>query len=105
MGAINRGRCESHVVYAYLMKTVLLGPFTPSVSVTLRQLCDDNNNAILIENSGVTPEWYCDIFSTDSFVFNENSIASVIAECKRTLMVCSHCPTPRPIQTPTQNGL
>ena len=47
---------------------------------TLQQLSDDTCNSVLIENSGVTPEWGCNLFSSDSTDFNENIIASVIAE-------------------------
>ena len=54
------------------------GPFTSEL--TLRQLCDDASDTILIENIGGAPEWSCNPFSSDSIVFNENSIASVIAE-------------------------
>ena len=47
---------------------------------TLQQLCDDACDSVLIENNGVTPEWGCNLFSSDSTDFNENKIASVIAE-------------------------
>ena len=50
---------------------------------TLQQLCDDTSNTVLIENNGVTPEWGCNPFSSDSIVFNENSMASVITVLKR----------------------
>ena len=46
----------------------------------LRKLCDDTSDPVLIENNGVTPELGCNPFSSDSIVFNENSIASIIAE-------------------------
>ena len=46
----------------------------------LRQLCDDGSDTDLIENNGVAPEWRCNLFSSDSIVFNENSITSVITE-------------------------
>ena len=46
----------------------------------LWQLCDGACDAVLIENIGVAPEWGCNPFSSDSIVFNENSIASVIPE-------------------------
>ena len=39
-----------------------------------------NKSATTLENNGVTPEWGCNPFSSNSIVFNENSIASVIAE-------------------------
>ena len=47
---------------------------------TLQQLSDDTCNSVLIENNGVTPEWGCSLFSSDSTDFNENIIARVIAE-------------------------
>ena len=34
---------------------------------TLRQLCDDAYNFVLIEISGVAPEWFCNPFSSDCF--------------------------------------
>ena len=43
-------------------------------------LFDDASHSILIENNGVAPDWACNLFSSDSIVFNENRIASVIAE-------------------------
>ena len=46
----------------------------------LQQFCDDASDTVLIENSGVTPEWGCNPFSGDYIVFNENSIACMIAE-------------------------
>ena len=46
----------------------------------LRQLCDEACDSVLIENNGVTPEWVCNLFSSDSTDFNENRVASVIAE-------------------------
>ena len=33
---------------------------------TLRQLCNDACNSVLIENNGVAPEWGCNLFSSDS---------------------------------------
>ena len=47
---------------------------------TLRQLCDDVSDTVLIENNRVAPEWGCNPFSNDSIVFNKNIIASIIAE-------------------------
>ena len=43
-------------------------------------LFDDASHSVLIENNGVAPDWACNLFSSDSIVFNENRIASVIAE-------------------------
>ena len=42
---------------------------------TLRQLCDDASDTVLIENNGVTSDWGCNYI-----VFNENSIPSVITQ-------------------------
>ena len=41
----------------------------------LRQLCDNPSNSLLIENNGVTPDWGCNPFSSDTVVFNEKRIA------------------------------
>ena len=46
----------------------------------LRQLYNDASDTVLIENNEVAPDWGCNPFSSDSIIFNENSIASVIAE-------------------------
>ena len=48
------------------------GRFTPSVSVNAPTTLG------YIENNGVAPDWGHSLFSSDSIVFNENSIASVI---------------------------
>ena len=44
-----------------------------------RQHCDDACDSVLIENNRVAPEWSCNPFSSNSTVFNENRITSVIA--------------------------
>ena len=49
----------------------------------LQQLCDNTSNIALIENNRVVSDWVCNPFSSDSIVFNENSIASVITVLKR----------------------
>ena len=54
---------------------------------TLRQLCDGISDTVLIENNGVTPEWGCNPFWMDCIVFNQSSIASVIAVLMLTLSV------------------
>ena len=46
---------------------------------TLGQLSNDASDSVLIENNGVAPEWGCNPFSSDSIVFIENRIASVVA--------------------------
>ena len=59
------------------------------------QLCDDTRDTVLIENNGVTQKWVATPFWSDSIVFHENTIASIITDadawCKRALMVYSHC--------------
>ena len=45
-----------------------------------RQLGYDASDSVLIENNGVTPDWDCNQFSSDTDVFNENRIASIITE-------------------------
>ena len=46
---------------------------------TLRQLCNDTSDSLLIENNGVAQEWDSNPFSSDYIVFNENRITSVNA--------------------------
>ena len=60
----------------------------------LRQLCDDASNSVLIENNGVTPEWGCNPFLSDSQLFSMRKVSlaslqncrSANAWCKRVLM-------------------
>ena len=52
----------------------------------LQQLCDEASDTAVIENNGVIPELDCNPFSSDPVVFNENSIASVIAELPQSLL-------------------
>ena len=51
------------------------------------QCCDDTCDSVLIENKRIAPEWDCNSFSSDSTVFNENRITSVIAALMLTLGV------------------
>ena len=44
----------------------------------LQQLSDDISNTVLIENNGVAPDWSCNPFSSDTVVFNEKRITSII---------------------------
>ena len=37
--------------------------------------CDDASDTAVVENNGVTPEWGCNPFSSNSIIFNENSIS------------------------------
>ena len=80
---------SSSVLYALfsIFFLRLQGPFTPSVRSILQQLCDDASDTVLIENYGVTSDGVCNPFSSDSIVFNENSIASIIAALMPTLGV------------------
>ena len=45
----------------------------------LRQLCDGTSNTVLIENNGVAGKWIATPFLSNSIVFIENSITSLIA--------------------------
>ena len=47
---------------------------------TLWQLCNDASNTVLIKSNGVAWKWVATPFSTDSIVFNEKNIASVVIE-------------------------
>ena len=55
---------------------------------TLPQLSDDASNTVLIESNGVPPEWSYNQFSSNSIVFNENIIASMIAELSQHRRRC-----------------
>ena len=66
------------------MKFSSLGPV---YTKRQRQRCDDACDSVLIENNGVTPEWVCNPFSSDSTVFNKNRIASIITALTLTLGV------------------
>ena len=46
--------CCAHFFSIFFLH--LQGPFTPSVSSTLRQFCEDASDTVLIENYGVTPD-------------------------------------------------
>ena len=52
--------------------------FTPNISIKAATTLA--MTLVLIENSGVTPEWSCNPFSSDSIVLNVNTITSAIAE-------------------------
>ena len=62
-----------------------LGPFTPNIK---SQLCNDASDSAVIENNRVTTEWDCNPFSSDSIVFNENSITRIIAVSSLTKCKC-----------------
>ena len=46
----------------------------------LQQLSNDVSDSVLIENNGVTLEWGCNLFSSNSTDFNEDRITSITAE-------------------------
>ena len=46
---------------------------------------DDARDTVLIENNGVTPKWVATPFWSDSIVFSENSITSVMGELSQQL--------------------
>ena len=62
------------------------GPFTPSVSVNvattlqLLVILTITSYFVLTENNGVAKKWVATPFWSDSIVFNESRIASIIAE-------------------------
>ena len=68
---------------------VVLGPV---YTKRQRQLCNDASNSVPIENNGVTWKWVVTLSWSGSIVFNENSIARVIAAlsqhwwCKRAIL-------------------
>ena len=53
----------------------------------LPQLCNDASTTVLIENNRVLSELGCNPFSSDPIVFNENSIAGIVAALTLTLGV------------------
>ena len=46
------------------------------------KFCNGTFDSLLIENNDVTPDYSCNPFSSDSVVFNEKRITSVIASCR-----------------------
>ena len=52
-----------------------------------RQRCNEASDTALIENNGVTPKWVATPFWSDSIVFNENSIASIVTALTLRLSV------------------
>ena len=51
-----------------------------------RQRCNDASNTYLIENSGA-PEWGCNPIWSESIVFNERNVDSILAALTLTLNV------------------
>ena len=52
-----------------------------------RQLYDDASDSVLIEHNGVTPDWGCNTFSSNTVVFKDNRITSVMAKFAAALML------------------
>ena len=67
------GRAWSIVIVLTMRMLVhSYGPFTP--------IWDNDSDTVLIENNGVAPDWGYNPFLSNSIVFNEDGIASIIAE-------------------------
>ena len=62
----------------------LLGPV---YTVCQHQCCNDASDTALIEDNEITAEWSGNPFSMDTVVFNESSIASVVAALTPMLSV------------------
>ena len=59
---------------------ILFGALLDQASASmLQQLWDDVSDSLLIENNGVASEWGCNPFWSNCIVFNQTSMASVIA--------------------------
>ena len=54
------------------------------------QCCDDASSTVLIENNGVTWKWAATLLWSGSIVFNEKSMASIIAEIFMELHISRH---------------
>ena len=61
------------------LEGIFVSSLGPIYTKRQRERCDDACDCVLIENNRVASEWVCNPFSSDSTVFNENRIASVIA--------------------------
>ena len=85
---IENCRCEwnSHF-HVYIKQWSIRVRLHQASASMLRQLCDDACNFVFIENSGVAQKWVATPFWSDSIVFNENRIASVITALMLTLGV------------------
>ena len=71
--------------------------FHPAAASMLRQRCDDASSTVLIENSQITWKWVAAPIWRYSIVFNENSIASIIAALTLTLGVNESLDVPRKV--------
>ena len=74
---ISAVRCTLHLVWS----------LRPIYTKHQQQLWDDTTDTVLIEYNGVTRKWVAIPIWSNSIVFNENSIASIIAALSLTLGV------------------
>ena len=79
--------CIILVLVTVLDKASMNTPLGSVYTKRQRQCCDDACDSVLTENNGVAPEWSCNPFSSNSTVFNDNSMTSVIAALTLTLGV------------------
>ena len=61
------------------LEGIFVSSLGPIYTKRQRERCDDACDSVLVENNRVASEWVWNPFSSDSTVFNENRIASVIA--------------------------
>ena len=68
--------------------------YSLTLSVILHQCCHDASDTSIIENNEVAPEWGFNPFWSNSIIFNERSVAGIIAawwsieanaQCKQAL--------------------
>ena len=69
----------SRWVFAFAFAFASASALGPVYTKRQRQHCNDACDSVFIENNRVAPEWVRNPFSSDSTVFNENRITSVIA--------------------------
>ena len=65
-----------HIHFSSVLRACL---YQPSVS-TLRKFYDDTSDNVLIENNEVARKWVAAPIWSDSIVFSQNRITSLIAE-------------------------
>ena len=81
------------ILALYFFQSALFtkGPLTLSAASIQHQHCGDTSHTSLIEYNGVTPKWVVTPFRSDSIIFNQRTVASIIrsidadAQCKWTL--------------------
>ena len=77
-----RGRVDGQVLgvldVALVLKRSTDNRLGPVYTKLPHQRCDDASDTVLLENNGVAPEWMATTFWSDSIVFNEDSIVSII---------------------------